>query len=220
MRASRQSQSKKTPQWKSGAIVIGWTFTGIVAVTFVVALGSHLLWGKLGPLHLAARDGDVARCERLVKGGIAVDTPDGEGDTALDWAVYSCKIDVVRKLIELGANVNHSDGRGLTPLMFTATALEGHFLKGTQVQRNQIAQILIEQGADVNLAAGNGRALGDGQTTLHFAATDRNAELVRMLLAAGVNRSARTNQGYTALDVAKVPDYAPNEEVIRALEGR
>jgi hypothetical protein len=70
----------------------------------------------------------------------------------------------------------------------------------------------------VNHAMGDGSAIGDVQTTLHFAAEDKNAGLVRILLAAGAKRDVKSNQGYTPLDVAKFPDYAPNDEVISELE--
>jgi ankyrin repeat protein len=106
------------------------------------------------------------------------------------------------KLIELGADVNYADQRGFTPLMFTATTLRGHDLLGTGEERNHIAGMLVEHGADVNHAAGGGRAISDGETTLHFAAADGNAGLVRTPLAAGANRMATSNQGYT-LDVAR-----------------
>jgi ankyrin repeat protein len=174
---------------------------------------------KLAPLSVAACDGNVAECERLVKAGVPVDSTDDEGVTALDWAVFCCKPDTVRKLIELGADVNHIDRRGaFTPLMYTATTLRGHNLRGTQEERNQIARLLIEHGADVNHAMGDGRTIGSGETTLHFAAVDKNAGLVRMLLAAGANPNVKSNQGYTPLDVARFPDYAPNDAVIAELK--
>lgn len=174
--------------------------------------------GAAGPLIDAACDGNVARCEQLVKRGFPVDATDSEGDTALDWAIYYCNVDVVRKLVELGANVNHADKWNFTPLVYTATTLRGHRLRGTQDERNEIARMLIQNGANVNHRTGTAR--GDGQTTLHFAATDRNAGLVRLLLDAGANRNAKDASGWTPLDVARFPDYAPNDEVIRALEGR
>jgi ankyrin repeat protein len=216
LHVSKRPLSKKTPEWKAGAVVIAWMFTAIVVVTLLVLVANRILWGKFGPLHVAALNGNVAECERLVRSGVPIDALDGEGDTALDWAVYSPKIDVVRKLIELGADVNHADHGGFTPLMYTAATLRGRFLQGTQEERNEIAGILIQHSADVNHATG---AMGDGQTTLHFAAKDKNADLVRMLLAAGANRNAKSNQGYTPLDLAKFPDCAPNKEVITALEG-
>jgi ankyrin repeat protein len=149
-----------------------------------------------------------------------VDLTDDQGDTALNWAVYHRKIDVVQKLIELGADVNHANQRGFTPLMYTATPFRGHRISGSQLERNEIARLLIQHGADVNHAMGDGRTGGSGQTTLHFAARDKNAGLVRMLVSAGANGDAKDTHGWTPLDMAKSPDYAPNDEVIAALEGR
>jgi uncharacterized protein len=168
----------------------------------------------------AACAGNAAECERLVKGGVPVDATDGDGDTALIWAVAECKIDVVRKLIELGADVNHAEHeqRHGTPLLYTVIPLRGRRVTGPQKERNEIARLLILHGADVNHAMGDGRLIGDGATALHYAASDKNPELVRMLLAAGANRNVKSNQGYTPLDVAKFSDWAPNTEVINALE--
>jgi ankyrin repeat protein len=211
---------------KAGVPLLAWL--GIAVP--VVVLGGLILLGtsgalnawersRLGPLHRAAWDGDVAECERLVKEGSAVDATDGGGVTALSWAVFHCNVDVVRKLIELGADANHVDNRGrLTPLMYTATTLRGHKLHGSQEQRTEIAHLLIRHGADVNRAMGDGRTIGSGQTTLHFAAKDKNVDLVRVLVAAGADPNLKESHGWTPLDIAKFPDYAPNDEVIRALE--
>jgi ankyrin repeat protein len=193
-----------------------------LVVLIATGAGSALkAWerSKLSSLQSAACDGDVQRCEQLVKDGSSVDAADDQGVTALSWAVSCCKVDVVRRLIELGADVNHLDQRGgMTPLMYIATTLRGRNLRGSQDERNEIARLLIEHGAHVNHAMGDGHVIGDGQTTLHFAAKDKNADLVRMLVAAGANRNAKSNQGYTPLEVAKFPDYAPNDAVIAALQ--
>jgi len=172
----------------------------------------------LNPAYISLYSPNADECERFVKGGLPVDMKDSGGDTALDWAVFACKANVVWKLIQLGADVNHVDQQGFTPLMYTAWPLQSHWLNGTPEERNGIAQVLIDHGADVNHAMGDGRAIGSGQTTLHFAAADRNAGLVRILLAAGARRDVKSNQGYTPLDVAKFPDYAPNDEVISELQ--
>ena len=102
--------------------------------------------------------------------------------------------------------------------MCTAYPLCDHQLKGTQDERDDIAATLIHHGADVNSLSGDGKMLGSGQTALHFAATSKDAVLVRMLLAAGAKANVKSNDGYTPLDVAKFPDYAPNDEVIKLLE--
>jgi len=217
-----REQPRKTAERTRTTIagLLGWLLMALA----IVAVGSLALRGvssavgdwersKMGPLQRAACDGEVSRCEQLVKSGLSVDTTDDDGVTALDWAIFCCKGDVVRKLIDLGADVNHVDRRGeFTPLMYTASSLRGHFLRGTQEQRNEIAQVLIEHGADVN------RTMDGGQTVLHFAVVDKNLKLVRTLLKAGANPNAKSKQGYTPLDVARFPDYAPNDEIIKALE--
>ena len=42
--------------------------------------------------------------------------------------------------------------------------------------------------------------------------------LFECCLPPAANRNVKSNQGYTPLDVAKFPDYAPNNEVISELE--
>ena len=198
------------------------SFVMLAVALLVAGCGKH---GAEELLINSACEGDVGRCERLIEGGEPVDAVDSQGDTALVWAVYCCKVDVVRRLIELGADVNHVDNHfdgygGCTPLVYTATTLRGHVLNGTPAERTQIAKLLIEHGADVNKGIGDGRAKGSGETALHFAAIDKNVTLVRLLLSSGANRNAKDTSGLTPLDVAKFPDYAPNDEVIKALEGR
>jgi ankyrin repeat protein len=58
-------------------------------------------------------------------------------------------------------------------------------------------KVLLQSGADVNTA------LGDGMTALHYAALKNDAELARMLLYAGANLKATTRLGgYTPLLLA------------------
>ena len=170
------------------------------------------------PLIEAACQGNADRCESLVKSGIPIDANDWEKNTALTWAVFYCEAGVVKKLLALGADVNHANERRFTPLMYTATSLRGHELRGTQAERNEIAALLINHGADVNQGMGDGHIMGSGETALHFAASRKNADLVRLLLTAGANKNAKSNDGYTPLDVAQFPDHAPNDEVIHLLE--
>jgi ankyrin repeat protein len=197
-------------RWKFAIFFfVGW-------VALVLGLGPMIVawdYSRLGPLHRAAKAGDVAECERLVKSGIVVDTPDPGGDTALDWAIYGRHIDVVRALLDLGADVNHADDQRRTPLMFTVCALRGKRVDGPSAERNAIARLLIGRGADVN------RTLGDGQTTLHLMTrgNEGNAEMVRILVAAGADRDAKTADGHTPLQYAK-SFYAADDRVIAALE--
>jgi ankyrin repeat protein len=146
----------------------------------------------------------------LIKNGVSVDAADEGGDTALDWAIYNHELDLVRKLIALGANVNHVDESKTTPLMYVATPLRGKgYYPETMTARNQIARVLIEHGANVNVIGPS------GSTALHFAVGDRNPALIRILLAAGADPKIEDSQGYTPMFLAKSWGY---DEAAKALE--
>ena len=68
----------------------------------------------------------------------------------------------------------------------------------------ETVRTLLKQGADVNIAE------GDGMTPLHWAARRGDAELVQMLVYAGANVRATTRLGaYTPLMMAAQAGYAP-----------
>ena len=159
----------------------------------------------------AASNGDVKSVVGLIK-GVPFDATDEDGETSLHWATSGCHMDVVQQLIDLGANVNYVDHAGRTPLMVTATALRGKgYSADTMPIRNQIAALLIKHGADVN------RADEGGRTALHCAVGDRNPDLIRMLLAAGADKSTKDSQGYTPLYLARSWGY---DQAAAALEGK
>jgi uncharacterized protein len=191
---------------------------GLAALMLTCLFSSFHGWWRstMTPLQQAAFDGDADACERLVKSGVAVDGNDKYGITALGYAIDQQRLAVVRKLIDLGANVNHADDEGRTPLIYTARAPfgKGGYPQSTIPARNEIAKSLLEHGAEVN------HAQKHGDTALHWAVSDRNPELIRMLLAAGADLNAKTSQGYTPMDIAKFPVYAPNDAVIAALQAQ
>ena len=64
-------------------------------------------------------------------------------------------------------------------------------------RRPEIVRLLIARGAVVD-----GRGSPDGHTPLHEAAFNGDLPLIRVLLEHGADRSARTGEGETALDIA------------------
>src|SRR6185312_5559149 len=52
----------------------------------------------------------------LLDAGAHVDEVDGDGITSLSWAAIANRIDMARLLIKRGADVNHLDKKGMTPL--------------------------------------------------------------------------------------------------------
>ena len=69
-----------------------------------------------GPLHEAAKKGNIDRVKRLIEEGANVDERDENNDTPLFIAVGQGHKEVAEILIFKGADVNAVDKRGRTPL--------------------------------------------------------------------------------------------------------
>jgi ankyrin repeat protein len=106
-------------------------------------------------------------------------------------------INVVKFIIDDGANVNARKDDGMTSLMYAS--LGGHL---------EIVRALIARGADVNART------NDGVSSLMYASLGGHLEIVRALLAKGADVNAGTNDGRTALMVASVGGRL---EVVNAL---
>lgn len=111
---------------------------------------------------------------------------DERGGTPLILAAYYDHRDLVRHLIEKGAEVDDKDGSGNTALM-------GACFKGYE----EMAKILMESGADVN--ARNGM----GGTCLIFAVTFNREGIAKQLIAHGADTDAVDAQGHSALYYAR-----------------
>jgi ankyrin repeat protein len=106
--------------------------------------------------------------------------------TALMRASLFGNLDIVRYLIDHGANVNATADIGMTALMFASQ--EGHL---------EIVRCLVERGG----ANANAARTSDGCTALMWASMNGHLEVVRYLVERGdanVN-AAQTDDGMTAL---------------------
>ena len=91
----------------------GWHGTVLVAASAVCLC----IWPALaGPLHEAARKGEVQSVVRLLDNGSGVDERDETGETALFAATLAKKPDVVVLLLTRKADINARNNRGMTPL--------------------------------------------------------------------------------------------------------
>lgn len=88
--------------------------------------------------------------------------------SVLQFAVMECDVEVVRSLVDNGADVNRRNSVGRTPLMYAA--MQG---------RVDNVKLLLEKGADVNALAPN------GVTALSLAAYNGRREVVKILKEAG-----------------------------------
>lgn len=149
-----------------------------------------------GMLLAAIRARDLPRMQELLDAGVNVNYCDAEGDSVLMHALFNFSPEfngpdgsnhqgeeILELLIRAGANINHQNNDGFTPLMRAMR------------EADPAPLTLIRAGADVNLRA------HDGTTALmRWAQRDgMNNELLRELLQAGVHLDAKDEGNRTAL---------------------
>jgi ankyrin repeat protein len=185
---------------------------------------AELLGGEPGNLRVAAGLGDTELIRSLIgtpqagalrgfyrpHGGFPAwqpsDDPQEVLDEALVWAAKSDRIDAIRLLAELGANVNADPYRG--------TALTWAAANG----RVGALRTLVELGAEPNQRGTfGGPTHGDGVTALHLAAQSGHREAVTTLLELGADPEIQDNlHGGTALGWARVGGHDELADVLSA----
>lgn len=111
------------------------------------------------------------------------------GDTALHLAAAGYRLEIVRKLIDAGANPNAAfNRRRSTPLHYAA---DGYLGGSDYSPQHQVAtlELLLEAGTAINAQDKN------GATALHRATRTRCADAVELLLSAGADTALRNASG-------------------------
>jgi ankyrin repeat protein len=187
-------------------------------------------------LALAARIGDPNAVEDALGAGITVDAIDPDsGNVGLFEAAWNGHTDVVKFLVDAGADVTRSTDTGKTALFQAATyghtgvvqvLLAAHapvnvvttvdglspLFGAAQNGYADIVRLLLMAGADVE----NAHRV-DGRTALFMSAKNGHTAVVRLLLGAGAAVDTPTGkEGWTPLVVAVVRGHA---EVVAALVG-
>ncbi len=149
--------------------------------------------GAAGPSSIsdAAMRGDRASVLALIKQGADVNSPQGDGVTALHWAARSADADLVKALVAAGANANaRTEFGAYTPLHLAAE-------RGAA----PIVSALVAAGTPVDAKTST------GATPLMFAAGSGDTASIAALLDAGANVNAEeTDRLQTPLIFAAASD--------------
>jgi ankyrin repeat protein len=139
-------------------------------------------------LMKAVQRNDAAAVKTLIARGVNVNELDANGDAPLVMAAYKGHTDILRLLLEAGADLTAVD-----PDM-KATALHAAAYAG----RTEAAKLLIEHGIDIDRQGPR-----NGYTALHDAIWQDNVETARVLIAAGANLELVSHTGEAPLQFAK-----------------
>ena len=148
-------------------------------------------------LYLALREPSLKVAEALIvwpKTNVEARTPQDE--SPLMMAALKGHLDLAKKLIERGADVNKT---GWTPLHYAAT--NGHLA---------IMELLLENHAYIDAESPN------GSTPLMMAAHYGSPAAVKLLLEAGADPTLKNQLGLTAIDFARRGNRKDAEELIAA----
>ena len=178
-----------------------------------------------GPLHKACRVGNVPGTRLLLDYHADIDDDNNFGRTALHIAIMRKNFELVKLLVEKGADVYRKDNKGWDCFMRAAdkgavNILE--FMLGLLKSQDSLDWALMSRdpfgdtplhrsalrgkgkAVSILLKAGNAVAMcsqhnDDGITPLAMAAYSGSLQLVEMLLANGADASARSNNGVIPL---------------------
>jgi uncharacterized protein len=181
---------------------------GISPLMFALYNGAPDIAALLRPLrpldlHEAASLDDTRRvAELLLADADAARRHSPDGWTPLHLAAFFGNRDAVLVLVGLGAPIDSISENPMqnTPMHAALAGAAGE----------QLAPLLIGFGAEVDHVGGS------GVTALHLAAVRGFANLCRLLLARGVDRTLKTEDGKTAADIARERGHM---ELVSLLEG-
>ena len=156
-------------------------------------------------LEFAVESGSLQSIELLINWGADVNHVDKYGEPALMKALTKdANPDCVQLLIKHGVNVKSKDSSGKSALVYAA-----------ENSCEQSMRILIEEGADVNMAVNQGNEVG--LTPLIASAEAGSINCVQMLLKAGayVNKTLQ-NEGSNAI-ACHLSRSQSNEDLLKLL---
>lgn len=147
--------------------------------------GRSPLWCAANSGHASAQTGHTAAMCTLLDRGADVNFHDGTCTVLFEAVGFREPPEIVKVLLDYGANPNTPSVQGSTPL---------HMAVLSSV--SSIVQMLLDYGAAVDMPGLRGR------TPLHVAAISRQDRLIRLLLDRGATIDAQSSDGNTALHFA------------------
>jgi ankyrin len=177
----------------------------------------------------AVRQKDAAAVQALLRQRVDVNAVQGDGVSALHWAVHVDDRALVQMLLGAGARVNVADDTGVTPLYLAclnrsadlvalllkssadpnAALLNGEtpLMNCARTGNPESVKLLLKAGARID-----DREKAHDQTALMWAAAQSHSDVVQVLLEAGADLRARSRP-YSQMVVGEQTQRAGREEL-------
>ncbi|MEW4490635.1 ankyrin repeat domain-containing protein [Thalassoglobus sp. JC818] len=167
----------------------GWMNRALFLTVLIISFGlfaTHSCAGEVDPNSTALPDAAEAQdwdeVARLLESNSPIAASQPDGMTALHWAVFGDRVDVVKLLLLKDSDPNSKTRYGITPLIIACESGSAESIAA-----------LLEAGADATYE------LSGGETPLMIAARTGSAEGIRHLLKHGANPEVAERSGQTAL---------------------
>ena len=177
----------------------------------------------------AVRARNADRVRALLSERVNVNATQGDGATALHWAVHVDDVSLVDMLIRAGAQADVADDTGATPLYLActnrnaetvskllaaganpnATLLSGETVLMTCARAGEVAAVRAVLGRGANV---NAKESAHNQTALMWAAAQSHPHVVQALLERGADVRARSLE-YAQIVTSEVTQRAGREEL-------
>ena len=141
-------------------------------------------WKKtFHPLNAALEVGNIELIELISRNLCDINDYVHCPFTPLILAIFTCKIEYVRLMLHLGADINATSFNGVSPLM-------------ASIYSSDICQFLIGEKANLD------HQDEEGSTALHGAVIGTSLQTLKILVDAGADVKIRNKQGFTPLMLA------------------
>lgn len=160
--------------------------------------------GAADTLDSLVRAGDSERLRAMLAADPSLAKRDSELGRPLSVAARSGRPEIVRLLLAHGADPDHANDKGNTPLWFAAQSPAE-----PAADRIAVMELLLNAGADIH------RRCEDGSTALHFAAWRGPCDVVEFLLSRGARSWVVDDKEQTPLDYARKGGSPDRDAIVR-----